>query len=381
MSAASLASTIEAIVRVAAANRRLNEADTRAGLIDPMLDALGWNPRDLAVVKREVPVPGGTTVDYALIGADGKPRLHVEAKALGSRLDLKVVTQTVNYANGAGVPWCVLTDGIHWRVFWSNAPVANDRKGVFDVDLSAVTDEATTTAERAEMLGQLDLLSRARVEGGDLDQRGRSLFDNAAVSAVLDQLFTHPPDELVDLVSARLDHPPDDDRVREAIARLGRPFTDSPGLDRPAAAVPLVKAPGSRKQGPRQAHTYEEHFGNASAAVVDLYQRFHEAVMAKDPRMTRTFKAKAVNYALGPGKRDIVVTVVPQAARLKLFLVLPGDRAEGTDDLRNMKPDGPDTPGIGHHGWGDVQAPLTADNLDDRLALVDEAIAAHDAPG
>lgn len=45
-----------------------------------------------------------------------------------------------------------------------------------------------------------------------------------------------------------------------------------------------------------------------------------------------------------------------------------------------MRPDGPDTRGIGHHGHGDVMAPLTTtDEIEDRLALVDEAIAAHDA--
>lgn len=370
MNPTTLAATVDHVVAVAAAaGKKLSEADTRAALIDPILDALGWDTRDLSIVRREVPVPGGTTVDYGLLGDDGKPRLHVEAKKLGGLLDIKTVAQTVNYANGAGVPWCVLTDGIRWRVFWTLAPVAMDRKGVFDINLA---DPEATDADRAEALAQLALLARHRVEAGDLDERGRSLFDAAAIGGVLDSLFTEPPAELVSLVASRLDHRVDDDRVRDALIRVGgRLFADTPPAP-PVTAPAAPKAPGSRKQGPRRPHTYDEHFGSASAAVVDLYERFHEAVMAKDPRMVREFKAKAVNYALGKGKGSIVVTVVPQASRLKLFLVLPGSRADGHDDLRDMT-------GLGHHGYGDVMAPLTADNFEDRLALVDEAIAAHAA--
>lgn len=211
-----------------------------------------------------------------------------------------------------------------------------------------------------------------RVEAGDLDERGRSLFDAAAIGGVLDSLFTEPPAELVSLVASRLDHRVDDDRVRDALIRVGgRLFTDTPPPP-PVTTTAASKPPGSRKQGPRRPHTYEEHFGSASAAVVDLYERFHEAVMAKDPRMVREFKARAVNYALGEGKGSIVVTVVPQANRLKLFLVLPGSRADGHADLR-------DVTNVGHHGYGDVQAALTPDNFEDRLALVDEALAAHAA--
>jgi predicted transport protein len=374
-----LAAAVDQVLAVAAANERLPEAETKAVLIEPILDALGWDTRDLASVRREVPVAGGTNVDYGLLDSDGDVRLHVEAKALRTKLGIKVVTQTVNYANGAGVPWAVLTDGLRWHVLWSNAPVANDRKEVFAVDLTDLAGPDTTEADRAATLAQLGLLARSRVEAGDLDATGAALFDVAAVRGVLDNLFTRPPDELVALVTSRLRRPPDPDRVRAALVSLGRPFTGSTPAPL-TTAPPPVKKPGSRKQGPRQPHTYEEHFGNASQAVVDLYQRFHEAVMARDPRMGVEFKSKAVNYALGPAKRDIVVTVVPQASRLKIFVVLPGDRADLDPELRNMRPDGPDTRGIGHHGHGDVMAPLTTTaEIEDRLALVDEAIAAHDA--
>lgn len=65
MNPTTLAATVDHVVAVAAAaGKKLSEADTRAALIDPILDALGWDTRDLSIVRREVPVPGGTTVDY-----------------------------------------------------------------------------------------------------------------------------------------------------------------------------------------------------------------------------------------------------------------------------------------------------------------------------
>ena len=141
-----LAATVARVVEVAAAAKKLTEADTRAALIDPILDALGWDTRDLSIVRREVPVPGGTTVDYGLLGDDGKPRLHVEAKKLGGSLDIKTVAQTVNYAMGGGVAWCVVCDGVRWRVFWTVAWVAMDIMGVFDIDLA---EPEATDADRA----------------------------------------------------------------------------------------------------------------------------------------------------------------------------------------------------------------------------------------
>ncbi len=43
-----------------------NEANTKALLIEPILNALGWNTTDLEAVEREVKVFEGTYLDYAL---------------------------------------------------------------------------------------------------------------------------------------------------------------------------------------------------------------------------------------------------------------------------------------------------------------------------
>ena len=69
------------------ANRlSMSEADTRALLIDPVLNALGWDLMDTGQVRREYnPYSDGTRgrSDYVLF-IDGVPRVLVEAKKLGA---------------------------------------------------------------------------------------------------------------------------------------------------------------------------------------------------------------------------------------------------------------------------------------------------------
>ncbi len=92
-----------------------NEAQTRLSLIDPLLQALGWDTADPAQVKPEYNL-SGSYADYALLDAEGKPVAIVEAKKLGETLASHVL-QMVNYANLSGVPYAGLTDGDRWELY------------------------------------------------------------------------------------------------------------------------------------------------------------------------------------------------------------------------------------------------------------------------
>jgi hypothetical protein len=120
----------EVIKDVAAKVRRyqergLGEQNTKASLIDPILEALGWDIRDPDEVHREFkPTSKDSPVDYAL-KLIRKPRLFIEAKGLGEVLsDRRWVAHILGYAVKAGVEWCVLTDGDEYRFY--NATVAVD---------------------------------------------------------------------------------------------------------------------------------------------------------------------------------------------------------------------------------------------------------------
>ena len=98
--------------------RRLDEQNTKATLIAPVLRALGWNTEDVDEVHLEYRTRSShNPVDYALL-LTRQPRLFIEAKALGEDLkDGKWALQIISYAAAAGVPWVVLTDGDSWHIY------------------------------------------------------------------------------------------------------------------------------------------------------------------------------------------------------------------------------------------------------------------------
>ena len=94
---------------------REKETRTRMALVDPLLQALGWDVSDPAVVTPEFNVSGGSA-DYALLRPDGPPAATVEAKKLGEPLASHRM-QMLNYANASGIYFAALTDGDHWELY------------------------------------------------------------------------------------------------------------------------------------------------------------------------------------------------------------------------------------------------------------------------
>ena len=88
----------------------LNESHTRACLIDPILEELGWNVGEPEEVSRNHTVLGGTYADYALI-IEGIARVVVEAKALGTSLNSAASAQVLEYCGKIGADDVVVNNG------------------------------------------------------------------------------------------------------------------------------------------------------------------------------------------------------------------------------------------------------------------------------
>src|SRR6187402_2533754 len=121
------------------------EADTRAQMIDPMLEALGWTS---GAIRRE-PYAGWAQskgyVDY-LLSADGRPRYVIEAKRRGRTFDIptslrkqrytsykklytsgspdlqEALDQCLRYSQHTGAPYAAATNGIDWLAFKPSHP-------------------------------------------------------------------------------------------------------------------------------------------------------------------------------------------------------------------------------------------------------------------
>lgn len=116
------------------ATLRENETRTRMALIDPLLQALGWDTADPGLVTPEYAV-GSSRADYALLDASGSPAALVEAKRLGESLESHRM-QMVNYANMSGIPYAGLTDGNQWELYEVFAQKPIDERRLLQVSIA-----------------------------------------------------------------------------------------------------------------------------------------------------------------------------------------------------------------------------------------------------
>ncbi len=351
----------------------MNESNTKVLLVEPILEALGWDTKDLDCVTREHKVFDGTFLDYALV-VDSTPALFVEAKAWGGNiLDPKWTAQAINYANNEGVVWCALTDGIVYRVFKTNEPVDMARKLVFEVDLREVADDES----RQRVLQQLNLLSRAQVVAGQLDALGSRLFDEARVRRALEGLFNEAPTGLITLIRKQL---PESERrlvpaeIRGILQRIGKGLSPTNGLPREAtvAAAAAASTPGRRRAVATPAsdeaagRSFEQYFTDKPQVILDLYAQLHERIMALGSEVERVFKKQYIGYRIG---KTTFCSVIPLKGRLKLILALDPARVAGHATARNVS-------GVGHWGVGDVQTSVGAEeDLAEVLPWISEAAA------
>lgn len=133
-----LVETVQGRIDAHFAELQKSEALTRYALIDPLLRELGWDTADPNQVRVELPLAKGYAqqgfADYALLGTDGKPRVVVEAKSLGSSLQ-QAAMQALGYCNALGFPYFAVTDGRFWELYETFRPLPLPEKLVMKLDL------------------------------------------------------------------------------------------------------------------------------------------------------------------------------------------------------------------------------------------------------
>jgi len=336
-------------------DRGINEADTKALFVEPMLGALGWDVDDLDAVRREHRVYDGTLLDYALKIED-KARLFLEAKPLSKSLDdRQFIAQTVNYANNEGVVWCVLTNGLLYRVYKTNEPAEMERKLLFEVDLQDASDQAGTE----EVAKLISYLARQSIESGSLDEWGEETFTDVRVKSALDVLLTTPPTRFINLILETLGSASQlpRDRVKRLLNRmaLGTPVW------RPAKAPPPSGSGGPSV--PESQWTYDHHLGGKPQNIVDLFNRLDERVVGLGPDVRRSFTKMYINYST----RRSFVTVETRKRKLFCYVTLGWDELPERDELLTR-----DVRNIGHYGMGDTEIALSeVSELDYALRLIE----------
>jgi Restriction Enzyme Adenine Methylase Associated len=233
---------VERLDRYRRPGQRVGESNTKAGLIEPVIAALGWDILDPDEVHREYRRrPADNPVDYALL-LSRTPRLFIEAKGLGENLDdPRWANQIISYAAVAGVEWVALTDGAEWRVYNAHAPVPVERKLFRTVRIAEDLEAAF------ELLA---LLSKDNMRDNRLQELWRGFFVDRQVRAALEELFNagEPARDLVTLVIKRVPDLPRAD-IRASLVRARATF-DFPTPSLSATPAPATTSPSASSTVP-----------------------------------------------------------------------------------------------------------------------------------
>jgi len=355
-----LVQTIEKIRLKLPALRRhsLKETPTRTIIVDPLLESLGWDVRDPDEVQLEYPTVDGKSVDYAL-KLNKKPVLLVEAKALDDTLDdVKAVTQVVGYAANDGVVWCILTNGIKWRVYRSMEKCPAPDKLMFEVILDPQAPEEMSVEQIANQMWRFSSEEMAK---GTLDALGEQTFTDGKVRKVLHAIMTDPPRQFLNLVrKASGDENLIPQRVRESLVRIASE-TSSSDIIGPHGDDSKITCSESRSRGAKKAwetrrakakkgeSPYDEdhHLAGKPQEAVQLYRAIDRLCMTFEPSgVSRRYLAKSVNYE--HGDRCFCSVHVLQGG-LRVWVQLKFAQIDNPPSFAR------DVSSIGHWGAGDVE--------------------------
>jgi predicted transport protein len=330
-----------------------NEQNTCAVLVEPILAALGWDTGDVTCVDRQYKVYDGTRLDYALKLA-GRPILFVEAKGLEQSLDdAKFIAQTVNYANNEGVLWCVLTNGLVYRVYRTNEPVQMVEKLMLEIDLA----ETTEPSSRAATLENLRNLSQEHIAAGVLDRLAELVFTGGRVREALEGLLKKPTAAFRKALEQSMHESVDAERLDRILGYFSIQQRSPNVHAMPPAATPGPEPP----TGPRPQYGKSDHLGGKPTAIVDLFNQVEDRVRALGD-VRETFTKMYVNFS-APKHSFMTVCVVRD--KIYLYFSIPWGEAPKPrpDRMRDVSQ-------IGHYGMGDTEFVLSgADQLDDSLLL------------
>lgn len=326
----------------------IKELPTRTIFIDPLLIALGWDVRNPDEVELEYPTIDGKSVDYAL-KINRKPVIFLEAKALDDSLDdVKAITQVVGYAANEGVNWCVLTNGIRYKVYSSTERATAPNKLLFEISI-----DPENSAERPieQVIAHLNRFSRTSMEDGVLDEIGEEIFTTAKVRKAIDRLFAEQDDAFVRLIRKGLeDENVSPTQIKAALPRIWRIESETP----PKGDVTDT---AKRERQPRDKLNYgeEHHTEGRPAEVVELYRSLERFCQDLAPtQVNRRYLSKHIAWMLG---KSTFCSVHLLQGGLKLWLNISPSKIPST--LAYAR----DVSKVGHWGVGDVQ--MFLDNAED----------------
>jgi len=316
----------------------LKEYPTRIIFIDPLLQALGWDVRNPNEAELEYPTIDGKSVDYAL-KINRKPVLFIEAKSLNDPLtDVKSITQVVSYAVNAGVEWCILTNGVTYKVYRSTEKAEAPDKLLFEISLDPKDTEGMSIQQ---VVGLFSRFSSDAMARDVLPRIGEQIFTTAKIRKALDKLLMEPPNTLIRLIRSTVgDDTIKPKQVKDALQRL---WTQTSEVQIASTSEP--RGEPTRVRG--KEYSEEHHIKGKPQEVVELFRTIDIFCRELAPTdIQRKYLATYVKYSHG---KNIFCCVHLQKSGLRVGLRLKYSDLESPPEYVR------DVSNIGHWGVGDVE--------------------------
>ncbi len=354
----------------------LKETPTRTIVIDPLLEALGWDVRDPDEVELEHPTVDNKSVDYAL-KLNKKCVLLVEAKPFDDPLsDVKAVTQVVSYAANDGIVWCVLTSGLRWKIYRSVEKCPAPDKLMYEVSLDPRDSEGISVQQIAQQLWRL---SREEMAKGALDALGEQTFTDGKVRKALAAIMRNPPRRLLNMIRDALgDKHMAPRRIKDSLARVWSAATGADLSQGPPPTPQTTEAASRstsrsksaqkdwrtrRERASESGYDETHHVAGKAQEVVALYEAIDRLCRSLDPRkITKRYLAKCIAY---DGATRSFCSLHIRQGGLRVWLRLKYSR------LTNPPAFARDVSNVGHWGAGDVELSINSlSQVDDAAVLI-----------
>lgn len=205
------------------ASPQMNEANTKAAILQDFIELLNWNIPENTQLEYPVKAFGQTyNVDYALI-LEGTPAAFLEAKGADKSLTADHEEQLSSYMMNMNVNYGILSNGKEYRFFQRQVDANNvsvQRIAVVDLEslvdraavLEAYTVEAIETGDAGKILGRINALREARnVLQSKKDELALKLTDvlsssvTEAVTPLAESQFKEAIDRIVDEIEQEID--------------------------------------------------------------------------------------------------------------------------------------------------------------------------------
>lgn len=325
----------------------LKEYPTRTIFIDPLLQALGWDVRDPDEVQLEYPIIDGKSVDY-VTKVNRKPVLFIEAKSLNDPLtDYKSITQVVGYAANAGVEWCILTNGVTYKIYRSTERAAAPDKLLFEVSIDPKENEGKQIQQIADQFLRFSKESMAK---GLLDKIGEQIFTTGKVRKALDKLFLDPPSSFIRLIRSVIN----DEEIKPAQIKsaLKRLWSQSSEVKDYPGSKSIKKSEIKFHRG--KDYGEEHHIKGKPREVIELYRLLDRYCLELNPStVQKKYLSKYISYMNG---KNIFCCANIHKSGLRVWLKLNYSQLENPPDYIR------DVSNIGHWGVGNTE--IEIDNLD-----------------